>query len=254
MKKILICILVSATLTACNNKQMLKNTNLIQENLKGKVQTLSEITINLDSTGNAKSDSTIKVSDFNTDGYITTITSKDSSGKITEIQTNAFYTNGTVSEVKKSKDGKQISRFATELDKNGNYTGGKSYDSTNTQDGYVTDFKTNEYGIVYSGKEHSMSGKIKNSWDAKYDGPNFIGYTATDSVGRKSNGTVKLNDKGDAINENYSYYENDKAITKDYTHTYDSYDNNGNWTKRTTFEEQGKKTTIVKRVFTYYKD
>ena len=70
----------------------------------------------------------------------------------------------------------------------------------------MTDFKTNEYGIVYSGKEHSMSGKIKNSWDAKYDGPNFIGYTATDSVGRKSNGTVKLNDKGDAINENYSYY------------------------------------------------
>jgi len=253
MKKLLLCILVSASLTACTNKQTPNNTSLIQQNLKGKVQTISEITINFDSTGNEKSDSTIKISDFNSDGYITTITSKDSSGSITEIQTIALNTNGTVSEVKKSKDGKQISRFKTELDKDGNYTGGKSYDSANNQDGYVTDFKTNEYGILYSGKEHLMNGKIKNSWDAKFEGPNFIGYNATDSVGRNSNGTVKLNEKGDAINEIYNYYENDKAVTKNYNHTYDSYDNKGNWTQRSTFE-QDKKTTIVKRVFTYYKD
>ena len=253
MKKLLFCILVSASLTACTNKQTPNNTSLIQQNLKGKVQTISEITINFDSTGIEKSDSTIKISDFNSDGYITTITSKDSSGSITEIQTIALNTNGTVSEVKKSKDGKQISRFKTELDKDGNYTGGKSYDSANNQDGYVTDFKTNEYGILYSGKEHLMNGKIKNSWDAKFEGPNFIGYNATDSVGRNSNGTVKLNEKGDAINEIYNYYENDKAVTKNYNHTYDSYDNKGNWTQRSTFE-QDKKTTIVKRVFTYYKD
>jgi hypothetical protein len=254
MKKLLLCFLVSASLTACNNKQTLNNTDLLHQNLKGKVQTVSEITINLDSDGNAKSDSTIKMIDFNSDGYITTITSKDSSGKITEIQTNALNTNGTVSEVKKSKDGKQVSRLTTEVDKNGNYIGGKSYDSANNQDGYMTDFKTNEYGIIYSGKDHLMNGKIKNSWDATYEGPNFIGYTATDSLGRKSNGSVKLNEKGDAINENYSYYEKDSAVTKNYTHTYDSYDNKGNWTQRLTFEDQVKKTIIVKRIFTYYKD
>jgi hypothetical protein len=99
-----------------------------------------------------------------------------------------------------------------------------------------------------------MNGKVKNIWDAKYDGPNFIGFTATDSLGKTSQGVVKLNEKGDAIKENYSYYEKDSLITKNYTYKYDSYDNKGNWTQLSTYDEKEKKESIVKRVFSYYKD
>jgi hypothetical protein len=99
-----------------------------------------------------------------------------------------------------------------------------------------------------------MNGKIKNSWDAKYEGPNYVGYTAIDSVGKTSNGTAKLNEKGDAIKENYTYYEKDSAITKNYSYKYDSYDDKGNWTQRSTYDEKEKKESVVKRVFAYYKD
>jgi hypothetical protein len=157
-------------------------------------------------------------------------------------------------EMNKSKEGKQISRFTAEVDKSGNYTSGKNYDSTNNQDSYLADLKTNEYGIVYSGKEYFMNGKIKNTWDAKYEGSNFVGFTATDSLGKTSQGAVKLNEKGDAIKENYSYYEKDSLIAKNYTYKYDSYDDKGNWTLRSTYDEKEKKESIVKRVFAYYKD
>jgi hypothetical protein len=253
MKKLLLFFIVSATFIACKDNQHRKNTGIIQQNLKGKVQTLTEITINLDSSGNAKSDSTFKISEFTTDGYITTVTSKDSSGKIIQIQTLVLNADGTMKEMNKSKEGKQISRFTAEVDKSGNYTSGKNYDSTNNQDSYLADLKTNEYGIVYSGKEYFMNGKIKNTWDAKYEGPNFVGFTATDSLGKTSQGAVKLNEKGDAIKENYSYYEKDSLIAKNYTYKYDSYDDKGNWTLRSTYDEKEKKESIVKRVFAYYK-
>lgn len=246
--------IVSGSLIACNNNQIRKNTGLVQQNLKGKVQTVTEITTNIDSAGNVKSDSTIKISDFNIDGYITTTTSKDANGNIIETQTIVLNADGTMSETKKSKDGKQISRFKVEVDNNGNYIGGKNYDSTNTQDSYVTDLKTNEYGLVYSGKEYTMNGKIKNSWDIKYDGPNYIGYTAIDSLGKTSQGSANLNEKGDIIKENYTFYEKDSAITKNYTYKYDTYDNKGNWTQRSAYDEKEKKSIIVKRVFAYYKD
>jgi hypothetical protein len=254
MKKILLFFIVLVSFIACKNNQIRKNTGIIQQNLKGQVQTLTEITTNLDSTGNAKSDSTIKISEFNSGGYNTTVTLKDSSGKIIQIQTLVLNSDGTVNEMKKSKDGKQIYRFTAEVDKSGNYISGKSYDSTNNQDGYMADLKTNEYGIIYSGKEYFMNGKIKNSWDAKYEGPNYVGYTAIDSVGKTSNGTAKLNEKGDAIKENYTYYEKDSAITKNYSYKYDSYDDKGNWTQRSTYDEKEKKESVVKRVFAYYKD
>ena len=254
MKKLLLFFIVSATFIACKDNQHRKNTGIIQQNLKGKVQTLTEITINLDSSGNAKSDSTFKISEFTTDGYITTVTSKDSSGKIIQIQTLVLNADGTMKEMNKSKEGKQISRFTAEVDKSGNYTSGKNYDSTNNQDCYLADLKTNEYGIVYSGKEYFMNGKIKNTWDAKYEGSNFVGFTATDSLGKTSQGLVKLNEKGDAIKENYSYYEKDSLIAKNYTYKYDSYDDKGNWTLRSTYDEKEKKESIVKRVFAYYKD
>ena len=254
MKSVVTAIL-AVSLIACNSTQTRKNTDLIQQNLKGKVQTLEERTTNFDSSGKAKSDSTISISGFNAEGYNTTYTAKDSSGKITVSQTISHNPDGTTSEVKATKDGKQTFRVTIETDGKGNYTTAKSYDSTDKQDSYYTDLKTNEYGITYAGKQYFMGGKIKSTFDMKYEGPNFVGGVATDSTGKPSyQGTVKLNEKGDAIEEHYTTHEKDSTITKNPTYKYDSYDDKGNWTQRTTTDDKGKKTTVVKRTLTYYKD
>ena len=257
--KLVIIAALAVGLIACNSDQktteIRKNTDLIQQNLKGKVQTLEERTVNYDSTGGIKADSTLSSASFNEEGYITNYTSKDSSGKTTFEQTISHNADGTFSEVKNTKDGKQIFRLVTEVDKNGNYTGGKTYDSTGNQDGYYTDLKTNEYGIVYAGKQHFMNGNIKGTFDRKFEGANFVGGTSTDSTGKITyQGTVKLNDKGDAIEEHSTTREKDSTTTQNLTYKYDSYDDKGNWTQRTTYNDKGKPTSILRRIITYYKD
>ncbi len=146
-------------------------------------------------------DSIVNVTDFDEKGYQTKNSTKNASGKTTSEQTITHNADGTFAEMTTMKNGKQTFKLVTEL-KDGKYTGGKSYDSTGKQDSYYTDLKTNEYGIVYAGKQHFMNDKIKSTFDMKYEGSNFIGGTATDSTGKTSySGTLKLNDKGDPIEE-----------------------------------------------------
>jgi hypothetical protein len=258
MKKVIMAAF-AVSLLACNSNlkttEARKNTDLIQSNLKDKVQSLEERTVNFDSTGRMKADSTANISSFNEEGYITNYISKDSSGKTTLEQIISHNADGTVSEWKNTKDGKEVFRLTTEVDNKGNYTGGKTYDSTGKQDSYYTDLKTNEFGIVYAGKQHFMNGKLKSTFDMKYDGSNFLGGTATDSTGKTSYvGTIRLNDKGDAIEEHSTTREKDSTKTQNLTYKYDSFDDKGNWTQRTAHNDKGKPTIMVRRIFTYYKN
>jgi hypothetical protein len=99
-----------------------------------------------------------------------------------------------------------------------------------------------------------MDGRIKGTWDNKYNGVTYVSGTSTDSTGKVNyTGWVKVNDKGDAIEEEATTTEKGATKTEKYTYKYDSYDDSGNWTQRTTYNDKGKPTKIVKRVFTYYK-
>lgn len=257
MKKLFVfCLVIS--LIACNSNdkkpEAAKNTDLIQQNLKGKVQKLEEITVNIDSTGKMKPDSSTTVNEFDEKGYQTKFSTKDSSGKVTSEQNVIHNDDGTFKEMTTTTKGKQTFKLTTEV-KDGKYTGGKSYDSTGKQDSYYTDLKTNEYGIVYAGKQHFMNDKIKSTFDMKYDGPNFIGGTATDSTGKTTyTGTIKLNDKGNPSEESSTTLEKGSTKTEVVTYKYDTYDDKDNWTQRTTNNDKGKPTKVAKRTYTYYKD
>ena len=257
MKKLFVfCIVISFFACNSNDKktEAAKNTDLIQQNLKGKVQKVEETTVNIDSTGKMKPDSSTSVNEFDEKGYQTKYSTKDSSGTLTSEQNISHNDDGTFKEMTTTAKGKQTFKLVTEV-KDGKYTGGKSYDSTGKQDSYYTDLKTNDYGIVYAGKQHFMNDKIKSTFDMKYDGPNFIGGTATDSTGKTTyTGSVKLNDKGNAAEETSTTLDKGVTKTEVVTYKYDSYDDKGNWTQRTTDNDKGKPTKVVKRTYTYYKD
>ena len=67
-------------------------------------------------------------------------------------------------------------------------------------------------------------------------------------------GSVKVNDKGDPIDEMSTTRQKDSTKTERMTYKYDSYDDSGNWTQRTTYNEKGKSSKIVKRTFIYFKE
>jgi hypothetical protein len=259
MKKLLVLVSAISLLAACNNSAKVvsssaaKNSDITQENLKGNVQHFEETSYTVDSSGNSKMDSIMNMSDFDAKGYQTKYSTKDQAGKIHIEQSTMHDDKGNFTATTTMTDGKPTFKLEAE-NKDGKYTGGKTYDSTGKQDSYLTDLATNEYGIVYQGKQHFMDGRVKSSWDDKYDGHVYVGGTTTDSTGKVSyTRTVKVDDKGNPVEEESTTQEKGITKTEKMTYKYDSYDDDGNWTQRTTYNEKDKPTKIIKRTFTYYK-
>ena len=260
MKKFFLLLFGIAVFTACNNnskkdtaQEINMNADLLQQNLKGKVKSITETSTNIDSTGVEKPDSLTTYTSFDEKGYQTEFLTKDSSGKVVSEQFAERNDSGLVTEFGTKKDGKIVSRVVTDISKDGKYLGGKRYDSTGKQDGYYKDLMQNEYSIVYSGKLYDMNDKVKETFDMKYDKTHFLGGKTTDSTGKTAyEGTAKVNDKGDMTEEDYTYVEDGKSKSEKKTYKYDNYDNKGNWTQRTTYDNKDKRTKVVKRSFMYY--
>src|SRR3954469_13488379 len=100
MKKLLLCSL-AAGFFACNNNKTettaaaANNTDLVQMNLKGKVQTISETVTNMDSIGKVKPDSSTNEYSFDEKGYLVKYDTKDSAGKLSYEQSMKRNADGT---------------------------------------------------------------------------------------------------------------------------------------------------------------
>lgn len=259
MKKIVMTLCAGLFLMACNEKKQEaeapKNTDLIGQNLKGKVKQTEETPYQVDSTGKigAMDSCCIEVQEFDEKGYNSSTISRNSLGKITSETTITHYDGGQVKEFVNMADGKKKSSFSIQIDKDGKYSGAQSYDSTGKMDGYYTDLKENEYGAVLEGKQYKPDSTLKSSFISVYDKAIFISGTNTDSSGKEVNtAKIKLNDKRDVIERTNTDVGKDSTTTKVTVYKYDSYDEQDNWTQRTSYDDKGKATKIVKRTITYY--
>ena len=263
MNRIISIICCTFLISSCGNQGAQQssetarnNADLKQMNLKGKVQSMKEMSYTADSTGKTdKADSVNIEYSFDENGYLQKQTSRDQSGNVTEETTFSRNDKGSMMELSTTKKGKVSSRLVTTIADDGlTYTGGKTFDSTGKQDSYYTDLKTNEYGIVYAGVQHKMDSTVKNEWDMKFDNATFLSGVSKDSTGKESyRGSVVLNDKGDPASETSTTREKDSAKTENFTYTYDNFDEKGNWRQRTAVKD-GKTAKVVKREFVYYKD
>jgi len=260
MKKFFFLLSSAILLFACNNDktaETAKNTDLIQQNLKGKVQSIEETSYAVDSTGKmGAKDTLVSQSDFDAKGYQVKVTTKNSAGKVTDETTVSHYDNGAAKNVTGISNGKQTFKMEIEIDSSGKYSGAKSYDTADKQTTYYKNLTQDEFGNVLTGTEYKMDNTIKSSFVNNYDkNGHFIGAQSKDSTGKETfHSSVKLNDKGDAIETTTTTVMKDSSKTETVVHKYDSYDDKGNWTQRTAYDDKGKPTKIVKRTITYYKD
>ena len=241
-----------------NNQQQTpaKNTDLVQQNLKGQVKQTTDTPYKTDSSGNmaALDSCCIETQELNDSGYVTKYYTKDNKGTTKTDQTLTHYTSGAFKEVTTMNDGKLSSRLVTTLDNNGNYNGGYNYDSTNKKDGYYTDLKQNDFGEVYEGKLHKMDSTLKYQWQSEYDkNAQYLG-GHTDSAGKViySNATT-LDSSGNPVEVITMSMAKDSAKYDTTLYRYDKYDEQGNWIQRTALNASGKPTKIIKREITYYK-
>ena len=257
MRKLIIPVVILAFI-ACNSQPIQNATTNVQksdfgfDNLRGKVETIESEAVNFDSTGKAKGDSTHSIGAYDKATNIVKETVKDNSG-VTTINEVTYYANGFSKEEKTTVNGTVMVRVTIDSVIKGQHTGAKVWDSTGKQIGYC-DVIYNDYGQVTWGKTFYMNGKLQFGWESKFDRHHYIGGSRTDSTGKiVFQSTQKLNDKDDPAEEQYTEEEEGVSTTTNLTYKYDSYDEKGNWTQRSTYKN-GKLKRIVKRTITYYKD
>jgi hypothetical protein len=259
MKKLFLVLSVSGLLAACNNEKKAaapKNTDLIQQNLKGKVQQFDEMSYAVDSTGKmGAKDSITNSQSFDEKGYQTKFGSKNAAGEVVNEGMATHYDNGQTKEFESKNKGKLAFKMVIELDSNGKYLRADNYDSSGKISSYYKDLSENEYGEVLKGTEYKPDNTMKSSFENNYDKDgHYIGSSGKDSTGKETfHSTVKLNDKGDAAEETTMTVTKDSTKNETVSYKYDSYDDQGNWTQRTTYNDKGKPTKIVKRTYSYYK-
>lgn len=260
MKKLFLLVSAAALIIACNNEKKAeapKNTDLIGQNLKGKVQHFEEMGYAVDSTGKmGKEDSIINTQDFDEKGYGTMSSTKNPAGEVLTEGISTHYDNGQMKEFENKTKGKTTLKMTITLDSSGKYSSADNHDSSGKVTSTYKDLGENEYGEVLKGTEFKPDNTMKSSFENNYDKDgHYTGGAGKDSTGKETyHSTLKLNDKGDPIEETTMTVTKDTTKNETVTYKYDTYDDKGNWTQRTTYNDKSKAIKILKRTYTYYKD
>lgn len=249
-------ILVSCKDSKKETTAVVKNNDWTSQNLKGMVKSTEQTTYTPDSAGKTgEMDSCcIVTEEYDDKGYTTSSTRKDSKGNNGETTTMTRYEKGQMKAVTYSKSGKNTGGMEIDIDKDGKYSGARELDSAGKLLFYYTGITEDEYGAVTSGTRHKPDSSVFGTFKNEYKNGIQVGNSYTDSSGKEmSSSKSELNDKGDVVKTTETNAGKDSTTTTVTTYTYDSWDEQGNWTQRTTYNDKGKATKVTKRTLTYYK-
>ncbi|MFZ9387590.1 MAG: hypothetical protein ACO25B_06885 [Chitinophagaceae bacterium] len=262
MKKPLFIVAALVFFASCKDKkdkeamEPAKYSDIAAENLKGDIVSYTETPYQTDSAGVAgdMDSCCISMAEFDNNGYIIRSTSKNSKGEVTQSSTYTRHPNGLWKGAENTKDGKTTGGMETELDDKGNYTVARETDSTGKMSIYYTDITTNEYGNVTHWKQYDQDSVFRQEGMSTYDKTRQLSFELKDSTGKvKSSSASKYNDKGEMTENSYTTTSGDTTKTTVTMYTYESYDDMGNWTQRTSWED-GKAKKVVKRTYEYRKE
>lgn len=246
-----------AILTACNQKTTSSNhltSDVARNNLKGRVKQVTSQMFLIDSATGKQGQLDQKVEEkYDDAGFETIVTQgdgKDSLVTRTDIRHDPM---GHFKEIKTTVNGKTKSSLTFDWDGNGNCKMVKSFDSTGKQDGYYINNVFNKFGEVTSSSKFKMDKKPMMSFGNEYDSIYGIGGYLKDSTGNiTSSNKTTLNDKKDPVRNEETMTDKGGKKNTVTTYTYDGWDKQGNWTEQTTYNDNGKKIKVTKRVIEYF--
>lgn len=256
----MLCI-TGSVLLSCNNAdkkatEVAKNSDWNGQNLKGRVQTMEETTYTPDSTGKigAMDSCCINIQQFDDKGYNTGSQSKDSKGTVKEESSFAHYEGGQAKEIINTKGGKPSGSFKITINKEGKYNGATAMDSVGKISSYYTNLTEDDYGAVTAGTEHKPDSSIKGYFINEYNKAMLVNSTGKDSSGKVTfMYKAELDNKGNVAKQTETNITKDSTTTKVSSFKYDSFDEQGNWTQRTKYNDKGKAVQVTKRSYTYFK-
>lgn len=261
MKNLLSIILTATLIFACGESMqeaatvIAKDSSWAIRNLQGMVQSIEETTFSADENGTiGEMDSCcIETDVFNEQGYRVSFSEKDSKGNDGRNGVTERREDGQFISAKNYKNGKQIWSRTVTFDAEGNALYTMDADSSGQNTYYYSDIKENEDGLLMGGKMHKADSTFMGNWSRKYTNGIRTGSGWENVDGIEMNDyTGELNEKG--FVEKMTVVKKDKegSTTEVRTFTYDSFDDAGNWTQRSRYDD-GKLAKVQKRKYTYFK-
>jgi hypothetical protein len=258
MKKIFLLSAVIAISFSCNEKKQeaSKNTDTLADNLKGNVRQVVGTDYKVDSTGKiGEQDSCCVVtSQYDEKGYLAEYTSVDKSGANVEKETFSRYDEGSMKDIKMSKNDKPTGSISVELGKDGKYATAKEFDSAGKMSFYYTDISQNDFGQLTGMKKFKPDSTLSGTSSMAFDSSIFKSSEMKDSSGKVTfTSAMTLDDKNNVVENATMDASKDSATHTVTRYKYDSFDDQGNWTQRTQTDGNNKPVKITKREITYYK-
>jgi len=259
MKRLLLLAVAGIFFVSCNDSakenEVAKNSDWVTQNLKGMVKSVEVTTYTPDSTGkiSAMDSCCITTDNYDEKGYITSSAKKDSKGNASESTTMTRWDKGQMKTIANTKNGKSSGGMEIGIDKDGKYNTAYELDSAGNKTFYYTNITEDEYGAVTSGTRHKKDSSVEGMFTNVYVKGMQVGSTYDSAGKRVYTSKSELNDKGDVAKTTEISVGKDSTTTTVTTYTYDSRDEQGNWTQRTTYNEKGKATRVTKRTITYFK-
>lgn len=260
MKRILFIAAASYLFIACNDngggetESKVFYSDLVAENLKGDIASYEQTPYAIDSAMNmGEMDSCcISITEYDENGNSVKNISKDSKGNIKSEGVITRHSSGLFLSMRNTENGKMTGGFDAKIDENNKYTYAAAIDSNGNTGDYYTDIIQNEVGEVIGWKQYDKDSVYRQTGESVYDGHKFMNFTLKDSVGTvKSKSSSKYNDKGEQIESSNTNITKDSTTTTVTTYQYPEHDEQGNWTKRITFDDKGKATKVHIRKYTY---
>ena len=247
---------------ACNSGEENEAENKVtfrdvdSENLKGDVSSVEESPYKTDSTGKiGEMDSCcVSITDYDENGNGVHQVSKDSKGTISTESVLTRHPNGLFKSIRNTAKGKSTGGFDVKIDDKGTITWAGEIDSNGKGGMYYTNIMQNEVGEVIGWKQYDKDSVFRGEGVAEYDKHLQLSFTFKDSVGVvKNSSSSKYNEKGEQTERSNTNVGKDSTTTTVTKYTYETHDEMGNWTQRTTWNDKGKATGISKRTISYRK-
>jgi len=191
------------------------------------------------------------VEEFDDNGFSSKYITKDAKENMKSEQTFTHNDDGLFTGMTTMTNNKKTSSMSVDI-ADGKYVRAKAIDSTGKMESYFDSITTNEFGEMTGATERHSNSTVKGSFKSRYNKQFFVGNESKDSTGNVSyRSSVKLNEKNDQEQLTETNISKDSTTTTVTTYKYDGLDEQGNWTQRTTYNDKGKPTKIIKRTIIY---
>jgi hypothetical protein len=258
---------ITLIIASCNTKPAdsaaaIYPNDLVSDNINGPVTQIETESYFLDSAGKPGSiDEKYKVN-YDSSGFITTVTTTNGKDSVKTITTYSHSADGLLKEqVVTDGNNKKKSSLVIEYDSSGKPTNARSFDSSGKTDAYYTAIGLNQYGKFTAGTGYHPDSTLKLSFVNVYDSIHYLGGSTKDSTGKVIYSSVlELDNKGNPAKMEETSITMDSSTKKDIikktttTYTYGAPDKNGNWTEQTehiTSDDKTKRPHYYKRTLTY---